>query len=397
MAFPKLKWANLAIAYGDDVPYLAMMRDHKMKRLSINELIDYESLNHIVIYDNLYIGGSFIRPESNLFGKIHQAIVIADKIEDNLYFKDEIEDFYYSNDEIMMMLRQNYDPSYFGKKEVHINLRIGKSAYYFRIRGNNIDVYKGYYGRADLSIFTSNDQLIDIVLKRKAYLNIVQSDYFRYTGSKEVFKAFIKAFDLDDRHEVVQIHRKELKFKYFGVVTFNVMMLVIGVSALLMNYFSGIYILFPAFALLASVFGVKYYLTKEFFIYEWLILLGYFGLAMGSIWFDYINQPSQDQLILVPMSIILFGSVVLNKPIVFHYLKYDYTEEYIRTKLFTAITNGITFLWGIAYLIILFGPFFSGEEYVSVYYYFILMGMLLTYYYPSIYIKTSIKKIRGVI
>jgi hypothetical protein len=392
LAFPKLKWAKLSIAYGDETPYLAMMRDDKIKKLSVNELIDYESLNHIVIYDNLYIGGSFIRPESGLFGKIHQAIVVADKIEDNLYFKDEVEDYYYSNDEVMMMLRQNYDPSYFGKKEVHINLRIGKSSYYFRIRNKIIDVYKGHYGRADLSIFTSNDRLIDIIYKRTSFENIVQSDFFRYVGSKEMLKSFIKAFDLDDRHRMIENDYKDLGFKYFGVRIFNAMMFIIGASAFFMNYFSGLYVLFPALVLLSGIIGVKYHFIRKINVYEILILIFYLSVSISSIWVDFINKDSQDQIILIPISVLLLCSVIFNRPIVFKYLKYDYTREYIHTKLFTATANGISFIWGFIYLIILFGPFFSGEEYVSVYYYFIFIGMLMTYYYPSIYIKTSIKK-----
>lgn len=392
LAFPKLKWANLSIAYGDETPYLAMMRDYKIRKLSVNELIDYESLNHIVIYDNLYIGGAFIRPESGFFGKIHQSIVIADKIEDNLYFKDEIEDYYYSNDEVMMMLRQNFDPSYFKNKEVHINLRIGKSSYYFRIRGKNIDVYRGHYNRADLSIYTSNDRLIDIVYKRTPYQTIVQSDFFRYIGDKEMLKAFIKSFDLDDRHDIVVNERKDLPFKYFGVFVFNAMMFLIGFSAFLMNYYSGVYILLPVLVLLGGLMGVKYYFTKTINAYEIMVLIIYTVIGVGSFWIDYINQPSQDQLIIVPISIILFMSVILNKPIVYKYLIYDYSKEYIRTSLFKSITNGISFIWGFIFLTILFGPFFSGEAYVSVYYYFIFVGMFMSFYYPSLYIRTSIKK-----
>lgn len=392
LAFPKLKWAKLSIAYGEETPYLAMMRDHKIRKLSVNELIDYESLNHIVVYDNLYIGGAFIRPESGLFGKIHQAIVIADKIEDNLYFKDEAEDYYYSNDEVMMMLRQNFDPSYFSNREIHINLRIGKSSYYLRIRGKNIDVYKGYYSRADLSIYTSNDRLIDIIYKRTPYQDIVQSDFFRYVGSKDMLKSFIKAFDFDDRHDIIEDDRQELPFKYFGVTIFNTMMFLIGGSALLYNYFPSFLVLLPAFILLSLLFGLKYYFTKKINLYEIIILLLYLGLGVGSIWMDALNQSHQDHLILTPMAIILFASVIFNRPIVFKYLKYDYSKEYIRTSLFKAITNGISFIWGFIMLITLFGPFFSGEDYASVYYYFIVIGILASIYYPSIYIKTSIKK-----
>lgn len=393
MAFPKLKWIRLSIVYGEETAYLAMMREEKLrKRLSVNELIDYESLNHIVFYDNLYIGGAFIRPESHLFGKLHQAIVMADRIEDNLYFKDEVEDYYYSNDEVMMMLRQNFDPSYFGKKENHINLSIGKSTYYFRIKGKIIDVYRGKYGNADLSIYTSNDRLIDLIYKRIPYQDVVKSHFFKYIGHEDMLKAFIKAFDLDDRHEVEKSTRTDLPFKHFGVRIINLMLLVIGASAFFMNYFSGVYVLLPTLVVMAVLVGIKASYTKTINVYEIMFLMVYLILSIGSFFIDYINQPNQDQLILIPMSVIVLGSVLANRPIMYRYMKYDYTKEFIRTKLFIAIANGISFIWGFILLFILFGPFFSGEEYVSAYYSFIFLGILLSYYYPFVYVKTSIKR-----
>jgi hypothetical protein len=211
-------------------------------------------------------------------------------------------------------------------------------------------------------------------------------------GSKEMLKSFIKAFDLDDRHRMIENDYKDLGFKYFGVRIFNAMMFIIGASAFFMNYFSGLYVLFPALVLLSGIIGVKYHFIRKINVYEILILIFYLSVSISSIWVDFINKDSQDQIILIPISVLLLCSVIFNRPIVFKYLKYDYTREYIHTKLFTATANGISFIWGFIYLIILFGPFFSGEEYVSVYYYFIFIGMLMTYYYPSIYIKTSIKK-----
>jgi hypothetical protein len=92
------------------------------------------------------------------------------------------------------------------------------------------------------------------------------------------------------------------------------------------------------------------------------------------------------------MAIILFLSVIINRPFVYHYLKYDYSNEFVHTKLYLSITNGISFLWGFILLSIIFGPFFSGERYMSVLYNFIIAGFFLTYYYPAIYVNTSIKK-----
>jgi hypothetical protein len=84
--------------------------------------------------------------------------------------------------------------------------------------------------------------------------------------------------------------------------------------------------------------------------------------------------------------------VIINKPFVKYYAQYDYSDDFVHTKLFQSITNGLTFLWVFIYLMIVIGPFFTGERYVSVWYYLVFAGMFLSYYYPSIYINTSIKQ-----
>ncbi len=392
-AFPKLKKDHLTIKYGKENPYLAMLREEKLrKKLSINELIDYESLNHIAVYENLYVGGSFIRPESGFYGKLQQAIVTADKIEDNLYFKDEAEDYYYSNDEVMMMLRQDYDYSYFGKKEVHINFHIGKNLYFFRMKGKNIVVHQGRYSRPDLSIYTTNDRLIDLVYKKEPYEKVIQSDFFRYKGHDQTLTAFIKAFNLDDRNHVKIDDYKTLPYQRFGVIMMNLMFFFVAISAFLANYLLGVYIYLPTFLVISSIVAIKYYFVKRMYVYDLCILFVFLVLGVLSFILNYVNAFYSDNLVLIPMIGILFVSVIINRPYVMNYLKYDYTKEYVNTKLFLAITNGISFIWGFIFLTILFGPFFTGERHVSVLYNLVFLGFFLSYYYPTMYVKTSIKK-----
>ena len=392
LAFPKLKWLDMAISYGEETPYLAMLREKKLRKLSISDLIDYESLNHVNVYDNLYIGGAFIRPESSYYGKIHQAIVTADKIEDGLYFKDEAEEFYYSNEEVMMMLRQNYDDTYFGKREVHVNFHIGKSMYFFRIKGKNIVVHRGRYSNPDLSIYTSNDRLTDLIYKRKPYNEIIQSDFFRWIGDTLTMKAFLKSFNLDDRYAYEMNEVNNTPFKYFGIAYINTFMFMIALSAFLLHFVQGIYIYFPLFVILLSLIIYKRVQVKKTNVFEELILFIILGLAFSSIWIDRINYFGKDHILLAPFMIFLFISVIINKPFVRDSLIFDYSKEFIHTKLFLSITNGLTFIWGFIFLIIIFGPFFSGERHVSVLYNLVFVGLFLTHYYPSIYVNTSIKK-----
>lgn len=392
-AFPKLKWLDMGIEYGEELPYLAMLREERLrKKLSISNLIDFESFNHINVYDNLYIGGAFIRPESGFYGKIQQAIVSADKIEDGLYFKDEAEEYYYSNEEVMMMFRQNYDPSYFGKREVHINFYIGKSSYFFRIKANNIIAHKGRYGNPDLTIITSNDMLTDLIFKKKPYQEIIQSDFFKYIGKKETMQAFIKAFDLDDRHPLEKNKIEPAPFKHFGLVYVNVYMFLIALSAFLVHYIKGVYIYWPLFVILLGLVIYKKVKVKCMNTLEIIYIILFMGLGIASIFSNQVNTLYADQIVLVPTLVLLFISVIINKPFVKNYAQYDYSDDFVHTKLFQSITNGLTFLWVFIYLMIVIGPFFTGERYVSVWYYLVFAGMFLSYYYPSIYINTSIKQ-----
>jgi hypothetical protein len=392
-AFPKLKKEHLTLKYGNEKPYLGMLREEKLrKKLSINELIDYESLNHIAVYENLYVGGSFIRPESGFYGKLQQAVVTADKIEDNLYFKEEAEDYHYSNDEVMMMLRQNYDYSYFGKKEIHINFHIGKSLYFLRMKGKNLVVHQGRYARPDLSIYTTNDRLIDLIYKKVSYQEVINSDFFRYNGSEDTLVAFLKAFNLDDRNGIKIDDYKTLPYHRLGVIMMNLLFLFAAASAFLANYFMGIYIYLPAFLLSLAVVAAKHYFVKKIYAFDIFVLVMFLTLGVLSFIIDYVNTFYSDNLVLIPVIAILFISVIINKPYAMNYLKYDYSKEYVNTKLFLAITNGLSFIWGFIFLTILFGTFFSGERYVSVLYNLVFLGFFLSYYYPTMYVKTSIKK-----
>ncbi|MCF7924563.1 MAG: septation protein IspZ [Candidatus Izimaplasma sp.] len=393
--FPKLKKKHINLSYGKEKPYLSMVRDDSIrKNFSINELIEYETLNHINIYENLYIGGDYIRPESGFFGKIHQAVTTADKIEDNLYFKDkEDEDNYYSNDEVMMMLRQNYDYTYFGKKETHINFHIGKNIYFFRMKGKNIVIHRGKYSSPDLSIYTTNDRLIELIMKKKPYRKVIETEFFKYKGKNNVLKRFLKAFDLDDKNQ----NKKELNvktpFNNFGLKTLHAYLLIYSVAAFLSNHFQGIYIYFSALLLTIAITIYKYKTIRKINVLEYMINIILFVFGVLSIFITRVNEFYSDDILLALLSLTFFGSVIFNRPFVKKYFKYDYNPDFVQTKLFNTITNGLTFIWGFIFLSILLGTFITGERYVSVLYHFVFIGFFLSYYYPTIYVKTSIKKI----
>lgn len=391
---PKIKKYIVGFKLGKPSPYLSMIRDEKLRRhLSINELIDLESLEHIQVFENLFLGGEFIRPEAKFNGIINQSIVFADKIEDKLYYGDNEDDFeYFTNDEIMMMIRHNYQHQYFGNKEIHVNFHIGKSNYFVRTKGKNIVIHQGKYNNADLSIYTTNDKLTTLLLKKSTFNEILESGFLKYRGDIDLLFTAVKAFQLDDYQEYSQEDYLTSRYKFLGVKMLFAHIFIYAIAAFLSNFYLNIYI-FPAallLSLLISFVKIKVFeKTSWFEIVLNIVLLAFSAL---SIFVSRFNSMLSDDIFLGVIILILLVSVFVNRPVVFLYHQFDMNIDYRNTKLFKTITNGLTFIWGFIFMVILGGTYIAGERYVSVFYSFLFMGIFLTYYYPTIYVRTSIKK-----
>jgi hypothetical protein len=92
------------------------------------------------------------------------------------------------------------------------------------------------------------------------------------------------------------------------------------------------------------------------------------------------------------MALALMISVFINKPVVYNYTKFDENIDYRSSILFKVISNGLTFVWGFLFLAVLVGTYITGERYVSVLYNLYFVGIFMMYYYPTIYIRTNIKR-----
>ncbi|MCK5732037.1 MAG: hypothetical protein KAH13_03400 [Tenericutes bacterium] len=99
-----------------------------------------------------------------------------------------------------------------------------------------------------------------------------------------------------------------------------------------------------------------------------------------------------DDHLLGIISLALFISVFADRPVVYHYTKFDKNIDYRNSILFKIISNGLTFVWGFLFLSILVGTYITGERYVSVLYNLYFVGIFLMYFYPVIYVNTNIKK-----
>jgi hypothetical protein len=391
---PKLRKFVGDLKIGKSSKYLSMLRDSKLRRnLSINEMINVETFEHIQVFENLFIGGEFIRPEAGFFGAINQSIIYADKIEDKLYYGDNTDDFeYFSNDEIMMMIRHNYGYQKLGSKEIHINFHIGKSNYYIRTKGKNIIVHHGKYSNSDLSIYTTNDKLSDLLLKKSSFKSVLESGSLKYRGDLELLYKAVDAFELDDYQEFVQEEYLTSKYKYFGVKLFFMHLFIYSIASLLSNYYPNIYIFPVAFCLSIIVSIIKYQTYEHVSWFEIVLNSGLLIASVLSIFISKFNNFYSDDIFLGFIILVFLTSVIINQPIVYLYHRYDMKADYRNTKLFRIITNGLTFIWGFIFLVILGGTYLVGNSYVSMFYSFLFFGILLTYFYPIIYVRTSIKK-----
>ncbi len=393
--FPKIKKFLVETKLGKAKPYFSMLREeHLRKDLTINELIDIESLEHIQVFENLFLGGDFIRPEARFLGAINQGIVFGDKIEDRLYYgTDDDETFeYFSNDEIMMMIRHNYDYQYFGKKETHVNFHIGKSTYFVRCKAKNIVIHHGKYNGADLSIYTTNDKLTNLLLKKNTFSEVLDSGFLKYRGDVDLLFKAVKAFQLDDFEEYALEEYKTSKFKFLGVKFLFAHIFIYGIAAFLSNYFNNIFLFPAALALSLGISFIKYKFFEKINWFEYLLNAFLLVFAVLSIFVDSFNKLRSDDIFLAVITLTFLVSTFINQPIVFLYHQYDMNIDYRNTKLFKIITNGLTFIWGFIFLSILGGTYITGETYVSVLYSALFLGVFFTYYYPIIYVRTSIKK-----
>ncbi|MBI9009961.1 MAG: hypothetical protein JEZ05_08010 [Tenericutes bacterium] len=392
--FPKLKKAVVGVRDGKPKPYLTMLSEREYrKNLSVNELINIESYEHIQVFDNLYVGCKEYRPETGYFGIVNQAIVYADKIEDRLYYGDDEGVFHYlNNEEIMTMIKHNYNYEAFEENEIHINFHIGKNNYYIRTKKKNVVVHYGKVSLADLSIYTTNDTLSNLLLKKITFDEVLQSGSLKYRGKKELLFKAVNAFKLDDYQEYDPLEFKKSKYKNLGGIFLMAYFFVYSLVCLLSNYVNAIYF-YPAALVLTGL--IAYFKIKTYKEVYWFDIFINFVLFVGvvlSIFWSTFNQMRFDDPILAIMALALMISVFSNHPIAFQYTKFDQSIDYRGSTLFKTITNGLTFMWGFIFMAELVGTYITGERYVTVLYNLYFAGIFLMYFYPIIYVNTNIKK-----
>lgn len=392
--FPKLKKNIVGIKIGKPKQYLSMLSDESVRKgLSINDQIAIEAGEHTQILDNLYLTGQWLRPEASIFGQIHSGIVLGDKIEEKLYYGEDDDTFYYlTNDEIMMMIRHNYKLGYLGEQETHVNFQIGKSNYFTRTKRKNITIHRGNYSNPDLTIFSTNDKLSNLLLKQTTFEEVLKTGGFKYLGNKDMLYNVINAFGLDDFQVFENKNPIKSKIKFSGIKFMFLYLLIYSTAAFLSNFIETLWIMPFALVLTGATMYFKMKVFGKPSWFEYFINAVLFVAVILSIFIPDFSKWRSDDIYLTIMGLTFFISWIANRPIVYEFHKHDYRTDYASSYLFRVINNGLTFIWVIVFLGILIMTYVAGARYVSVLYNLVFLGIFLNYYYPILYVKTNIKK-----
>jgi len=391
--FPKLKKTIVAIKEGVPTQYLSnISREEMRKGLSINKQIEIEAGEHLRFFENLHLVGSWLRAEAGLYGCLHSGIFLGDQIEEILYFGDDDDTFYYlTNDEIMMMIRHNYGKKLLGKTEIHINFHIGKTDYFIRTKAKNITIHRGEYANCDLAIYTTNDKLSNLLLKKVTFDEVLQGGGFRYTGNTDLLYEVVSAFELSDYQETEPRFQPRVKIRNLGSLFFFGYLIIFSAVSLMHNFINMIWLAPFALALVLAMGFVRLrvYRKLNWFEYVWASL--YLAMTIMAIFWPAFNTWKNDDALLGIMGGGFFITWLINKPIVYDFRKHDFRQDYANTKLFKVVSNGINFVWALFFLGILGGAYLTGNDYVSAWYNLVFVGIFLTYVYPLIYVRTNIK------
>ena len=393
--FPKLERLVLETATTNVVYRQATLPDEAYRKgRSINDQIEIEAAQPAYLFENLVLTSPSYRSESGNYHQVHGGVLIGDQIEEKLYYGDDEDDsFYYlTNDEIMMMLKHNFRKSGLGPKEHHINFYVGKSNYFIRTKANILTIHRGMYNSPDLAIYTTNDTLANLLLKKMTFEDALKSGSLRYLGEESFLYEVVNAFVLDDYKLFEAQVKPTIKLYFLGVKFLFVYLGVWALMAFLSNYFELIWILPGAIVLQGVTLYLKNKQFKQTHWFEITLLSMSAVFLILAIVFPSFNQSRNDDYFLAFMGGLLLVTGLIEKGVVWGFHRFDFQSDYANSSLFKIIANGLTLVWAMLFLAILGITYVTSQRYVSANYYLIFLGFFLTYYYPVIYVKTNIKK-----
>lgn len=351
---------------------------------AINDLFlidDYSELNPL---RNGYFIGAWTKPESGISGMIQTGVEYGDIIDDLIYHGDD-DDYFINHDELMNIITHQFIPNSLGKEERNVQFFIGKDSYYIRTKGNHQRLYKGVSDISDLIIIATNECLYDLSVGNITLDKAVSSGALEYVGDREFLDLVIEGFDMG-----IEITKPDT-YKYvkggWGNKIFLLQMSVLLLSNLLANYHNNIYLAPITLAVFGASVYFKYRYLNKVTLFEYLILGLYFLISILSIFIPTVNYLKDSKFTLIAFTMYLLITWLINKPVALYYIRHDYRTDYTRTKLFTKMSGGLTFIWGVTFLVLTATDFLLPRSYASLTYYIIALSLYFSLFYPSSYIK----------
>ena len=351
---------------------------------TINDLFgidDYSELNPL---KNAYFIGAWTKPESGISGMIQTGVEYGDIIDDLIYHGDD-DDYFINHDELMNIINHQFIPNSLGKDEKNVQFFIGKDSYYIRTKGAHQRLYKGVSDISDLIIIATNDCLYDLSVGNITLDKAISSGTLEYVGDREFLDNVIEAFDMG-----IEI-TKPNTYKYvkggWGNKILLIQMSLLLLSNLLANYHNNIYLAPITLAIFGAFVYLKYRVLNKISIFEYVVLGLYFVISILSIFIPEVNYVKDAKYTLILFTLYLLITWLINIPVAMFYIRHDYRTDYTRTKLFTKMSGGLTFIWGVTFLILTATDFLLPRSYASLTYYIVALSLYLSFYYPSSYIK----------
>ena len=158
-------------------------------------------------------------------------------------------------------------------------------------------------------------------------------------------------------------------------------------SNLLANYHFNL-IIGPVTLLL---FGATVYFKNRILgrisVFEYFVMSLYFVLSVLSIFIPEVNNVKDAKYTLIIFTVYLLFTWLINYPVALYYIRHDFRTDYTRTKLFKKMSGGLTFIWGVTFLILTATDFLIARSFASLTYYIVALSLYLSIYYPTSYIK----------
>jgi phytoene dehydrogenase-like protein len=383
--FPNARDHIVLKRIGNKRPYMASLAsDGYWQNKAINDLFPIDDYSEINPFKNGYFIGSWIKPEAGITGMIQTGVEYGDIIDDAIYHGDD-DDYFINHDELMNIINHQFIPNSLGKDENNIQFFIGKDSYYIRTKGKHQRLYKGVSDISDIIIIATNECLYDLSVGNTTLNKAISNGTLEYVGEREFLDDIMEAFDMG-----IEIS-KPTTYNYvkgqWGIKIMLLQMSMILLANLLSNYHFNLVIAPIMVVLFGVTVYLKYRILGKVSSFEYFVLGFYFIIGILSIFIPVVNNIKDAKYTLIAFTVYLLATWIINFPIAFDYIRHDYRIDYTRTQLFKKMSGGLTFVWGVTFLVILVSDFVLIRSYASLAYYLVALSLYLSLYYPSSYIK----------